>query len=365
MPSPRWSTPESAPIAAAIAAAVHEAWDGPEAGASNRFIDALRKMVGPNVLARIELTALRVFDLERRPPEGYEIPPAWAWLTICPACQRTRRTKHTAPQNGRHELQVLRDPEWLARALERHGTIKGVTEKLGCNRSLVAYWIDRHHLHPGFRLDRENAEKRIAGLHHAGEGPGSIARELDTTTTQIRRVLARLGLANRKYGQVYFEREWWRVRLEDRKMTVTACAREAGIQQHVAHYYTKKFELRHAVDRKRRRGRKYPELQDADYLRALLERHGDCYAEAAHEVGCQPTLISLYARSLLGRPAKSRPEVPHARREWWEERMARGMTTAEMAAEAGIAEKTARERLRVLGLLAGAYRKKLVSGARS
>src|SRR5690606_174271 len=74
MPIPKWSRAKEAPIAAAIAAAVHEAWDGPEEGRSTRFVEALLKMVGPDVLERIELAALRILRLQMSAPEGYEYP---------------------------------------------------------------------------------------------------------------------------------------------------------------------------------------------------------------------------------------------------------------------------------------------------
>lgn len=43
MPSPKWSADRPVLVAAAIAAAVHHAWHGPEEGRSNRFVEALRQ----------------------------------------------------------------------------------------------------------------------------------------------------------------------------------------------------------------------------------------------------------------------------------------------------------------------------------
>ncbi len=365
MPSPRWSDPEEIPIAAAIAAAVHQAWDGPEEGASNRFVDALRKLVGPDMFTRTELLALRIFQLQRIAPEGFEAPPPWAWFQICPKCDRLSRTKFTQPQNGRTRLQVLRDKNWLYDQLRRGKTFAAIAADLRCNPVNVRYFAEKHGLKSNKYSDSQMLEREIRRLHAAGEAPGTIAHELETSSTQVRRVLSRLGLANIKSGHHYFRREWWRVRLEDRKMTLTACAREAGIKRHATRYYVKKFDLEHAVDRKRRRGRSYPQLHDADYLRDLLDRHGGCYAEAAAEIGCTPSLVSLYARSVLGMPRKHSQHLPHSNRGWWLQRLDRGMTTDQMAEEAGIKEKTAREKLRILGLLTRAYQEGLVRTARA
>jgi hypothetical protein len=175
--------------------------------------------------------------------------------------------------------------------------------------------------------------------------------------TQVRKTLSQLGLANQRAGHHYFEREWWRVRLEERGMTLLECTREAGIRPHEGAYWAKKFDLQHITKPRGRLGRrkKYPQLYDRDQLRALLEEHGT-YEAVAAAIGCPTaTIVSRQARKLLGYPRRWKP-VPHGRRDWWEERLARGMTTWEMAEEAGITEKTAREKLRLLELLAQAYR---------
>jgi len=69
MPSPTWCRPESPPFVAAIAAAINHAWLGPEEGASNRFSEAFRKMVGPELYEEYDLRALELFFLQPRPPE--------------------------------------------------------------------------------------------------------------------------------------------------------------------------------------------------------------------------------------------------------------------------------------------------------
>jgi len=356
MPSPKWSIAKEAPIAAAIAAAVHTAWDGPEDGRSNRFLEALRKMVGPDVLERIELSALRVFQLQMSPPDGFEIPPANAHFLICPGCQSMRRTKFTRPQNGRLKLQALRDPEWLARQFELGRSTVDVARQLECSTSLVVDWAAKHGIEPPRTMRRREFDERVAQMHRAGQGPGAIARALETTVSSVRKSLRRQGLANRKTGHVYFRPEWWRERLEAGK-TKTECAREAGIRPNAATYFINQFGLQAYTRRNAERGRrrKYPQLYDRDALLALLEKHGGKYEDVAAEIGCAPTTVSARVRKLLGIGPKWKP-VPHAKREWWEERLAMGMTTWEMAEEAGIAEKTAREKLRLLGLLDEAYR---------
>ena len=357
MPSPKWSEAKEAPIAAAIAAAVHQAWAGPAEGASARFITALRQMVGPKVMDRIEMTALRLFQAQPRPPEGFEMPPAWAWFQICPGCQSLRRTRFTAPQNGRVKLQVLRDPDWIAAQFEAGKSCEDIARRLGCSRELVAQWAHKHGIATPRAQRRDEIEATVRRMHLAGEGPGTIARALGggMSADRVRQVLARLGLATLKHGQVYHDPEWWRVRLQDRGLTKRDCAREAGLKPHAATYWLKQFNLQHLVRNNRRRPR-YPQLRDPVQLSALLERHGGSYESAAKELGCAPTLVSWYARRILGRPKKHDNVVPHGHKGWWVDRLEQGLTTWEMAEEAGITEKTARERLRVFGLLDWGYR---------
>lgn len=356
MPSPTWCSTDGRPaLAAAIAAAVFHAWDGPEEGASNRFVEALRQMVGPDELERVEMLALRVLQEQPRAPEGLDIPPS-VHLQICPGCQKLRRTRHTIPQNGRLKLQALRDPEWLAKQFARRRTCKAIAEQLGCSPSLVIYWADKHGLKPPRRQAQADFDLQVATLHNAGEGPGTIARELETTVARIRTSLARQELATRKRGHHYFEAEWWRVRLEDRGLTKAAAAREAGLKAHGANYYLDKFDLQHLVVPGRTRQRKYPQLFDPVFLRDLLRRHGDSYESAASEIGCAATLISTRARDLLGREKKHSNNLPHSSPDWWRERLDAGLTTQEMADEADVKEGTARERLRLLGWLDEGYR---------
>lgn len=354
MPSPTWCRPGSPPIAAAIAAAIHHAWLGPEEGASNRFADAFRKMVGPEAYEEHELRALDIFFLQPRPPEGYDPPPSSAHLLICPRCQKLRRTKYTAPQNGRLQLQALRDPDWIQAQFDRGKNTVTLAERLDCTPSLIVDWCDKHGILPPRTASVAEFDAGVAALHSAGEGPGFIARKLDTTAMHVRQSLKRQGLATKKRGHVYFEREWWRARLEDRRMTKHACSREAGIKPHAATYWVKRFGLSHRCHK--RRAVTYPILADPVTLRELLWRHNDCYEGAAREVGCSPSWVSYWARRLLGRAKKHENDVPHGRREWWVERLERGLTTWEMAEEAGIKEKSVREALRVRDLLAEAYK---------
>lgn len=356
MPSPTWcDRPETPPLAAAIAAAVHVAWDGPEEGASTRFTDALRKILGDEEYEVIELRALHLFHLQPRPPEGYRVPPDWAWLALCPRCMKVKGTPHTAAQNGRLELEVLRDPEWMARQFDRGESYSGLAERLDCAPALIRYWAEKHGLKSPAAERTEEIEACVRRMYAEGEGNGTIAKELDTSVRTVRDALRRLGLATKKSGQVHHEREWWRVRLADRGMTKAAAAREAGIKSHGANYYLKKFNLGHLVDSKRKKPRKYPELYSRTDLRLLLARHDHNYESVAEELGCASSFVSRQARTLLGLEKKHHNVLPHSNLSWWTERLDAGATTYELAEEAGIEEKSARERCRVFGLLPQAY----------
>lgn len=359
MSSALWS-PSFAPLmAGAVAAAVHHAWNQPEPKRTAAFHEALRKAVGPDEYERIQFVAHSIWLLQPAPPEGLEIPPEWAWFELCPRCISLRRTKYTQPQNGRTKLQVLRDKDWLAEQLAAGHRVKQIAKRLDCSPELVVDWIAKHGLKTAKTLRHEEIEATVRRMHAAGEGPGTIGKALGggLRADRVREVLKRLGLANQKHGQVYHEAEWWRVRLVDRGLTKSACAREAGIKPHAATYYIHKFGFEAITAQNNRKGRprRYPELYDEMRLRALLARHGDNYEEAARAIGCAPSLVSKQARRLLGWEKRHENQVPHGRREWWTERLDRGMTTYELAEEAGIEEKTARERCRVFDLLPQAY----------
>lgn len=355
MPSPTWSKTSAAPIAAALAAAVHQAWMGPAEGASNRFLHALRQTLTPEEFAAVELLALQVFHHQPVPPSGYVVPPPSAHLELCPRCLKIRKTPFTAPQRGRIKMEALRDADWLQGQFEMGRSAKDVARITACTTSNVVRWADVH----GIELPRTKSaaelNAQVSAMHRNGDAPGTIARALELPVYRIREVLKRTGMATKKKGQHYHAAEWWRVRLQDRGMTKAACAREAGIKSHNANYYLDKFGLQHLVDRNRKRTRKYPQLFDQAYLRDLLRRHDDNFESAAAEVGCAPTLISRRARDILGRDAKHSNHLPHSEPSWWRERLDAGMTTWEMAEEAGIEEKSAMERLRILGWTAEAY----------
>lgn len=352
MPSPLWTNPKGPMIAAAIAAAIHEAWHHPPANRARAMHDALRKALGPELYERAQHAAHDVLLLQEEAPEGMEIPPSWAWFEICPRCMSMKRTRHTAPQNARLKLQILRDRRWLEAQVEAGATAASLARKLECTPALIDYWLAKHGLRTERQLRKEEIEATVRRMHLEKEGPGTIARALGggMTAERVRDVLQRLGLATSKAGQVYHDREWWRVRLEDRGKTKLDCAREAGIKPHAANYWLKQFSLQHLVKDNKRRKR-YPELHSPTQLSALLLKHGHSYEAVARELGCAPTLVSYYARKLLGVRKKQHNHLPHSERSWWVERLDRGATTYELAEEAGIAEKTARERCRNYGLL--------------
>jgi hypothetical protein len=355
MASPTWSTPNSPLLVATIAAAVHHAWEQPTDQRTRAFHDRLRQLLDADMYERVQTLAHDLFLLQAAPPGGLDIPPEWAWFEACPRCTRLRKTKYTAPQNGRLKLQALRDPNWCAKQIDAGRTTRQIADQLGCTSSLVVDWLRKHGIQTEKALRHEEIEQVTRRMHAEGEGPGAIAKVLghSMTADRVRDVLKRLGLANQKNGHVYHEREWWRMRLEDQGKSKLQCAREAGIKPHAASYWLKRFGLRDRVWK--RRQVKYPILADRQSLRELLFCHGGSYEAAAREVGCAPSLVSWYARRLLGIEKRHENRVPHSDRTWWEERLAKGTTTYELAEEAGIEEKSAREKLRVLELLPQAY----------
>lgn len=359
MPSPRWSSPDQVPIAQAITVAIHAAWEGDERSATKRFTDTLRKLLGPDVFTQVEIAAYGILRLQPRPPEGFRRPPDWAWFEICPRCQLLRATEYTRAQNGRVELEVLRDKDWLFDQFDRGRTCGAIAKSLRCSPSLVVDWAAKHGLQPPKTLAAVELDAAVKHRHYEGEAPGTIARALETTVSNVRASLSRQKIANQKAGHHYFDREWWRVRLEDRRMTIRACAKEAGIKPHNGTWWVQRFALREVAKKNRGptgRPPKYPQLHDAGLLRELLERH-DSYQSVSAELGCAPSLVSRAARDLLGAEKRSYPnQLPHSRRSWWTERIDAGATTYELAEETGILEKSVREKLRVLDLLAAGYR---------
>jgi hypothetical protein len=361
-PSPRWSECSEVPLLAALAAAQHDAWLAPAEQRDRVFSERVRQLVGHERFDSVIGLSTQLFALQPAAPRGWADPPRSAYFKICPRCQACRRTPHTIPQKGRIELAVLRDRDWLARQFERGRTQRAVAEQLGCDQVLVSYWADKHGLRTERAERRQEYESRIPAMHARKLGPGEIARELETSVATVRRVLHRLGLANRKTGQVYHDPAWWVERVERRGWTLTQCAGAAGITRHNASYYITKFGLSHiTAARAHRRGvprpPKYPPLRDPSQLAELLVRHRT-YAAVATVIGCSPTLVSKAARALLDVGPRHRNVVPHSAPSWWTSRLAHGATTWSLAEEAGVSEKTARERLRRLGdqYLAQGYR---------
>lgn len=371
MPSPQWCQVQETPIGQAIAAAQHDAWQCAPARRRARFAERYRQLVGPK---RADLTlaaALSLFDAQAEAPTGWEAPPASAYWQACPRCQRLRATPHTRPLHGRLELAVLRDAAWLEGEFLRGRTPTQVARRLRCSTSLVSYWAEQHGLETPAqeaKAARADLEAAVRRLHAEDRGPGGIAAALDVPVRDVRRALRRLGLATRKAGMVYFRKGWWEERLVAQGWTVRQCATEAGIKPHNATYYVTKFGLgtvtaaRAARPGRARWRAKYPALADREQLTALLAEHGT-YEAVARAVGCpSPSLVSRYARALLGAEVRHRQGGPHAARAWWTVRLDAGATTWALAEESGLAEKTVREKLRLLdvdagtALLAQAYR---------
>lgn len=361
MPSPHWCKPEATPLFQALAAAQHEAWSVTPDRRRSIFLERFRSLVGETKAEPIMLSALAIFDAQPNPPAGFEAPPA-AVFQICPRCQILKGTKFTAPQHGRLKLAVLRDRAWLADQFEKNRSCESIATQLECSPSLVMDWARKHELQPAKTANAEARRDRIERMHLDGNSPGEISRELEMPAWEVKQVLAEKGLATSKQGHHHFQAEWWIERIERRGWTKSKCAKAAGIQPHAANYYINRFGLGHITSAnatkkgQRRWSIKYPVLADAKQLQALLDEHGS-YENVAKVVGCGPTLVSMWARKILGAQKRHENTVPHSAKSWWVERVDRGLTTFQLAAEAGIEEKSARERLRVLGdnLLGRAY----------
>jgi transposase-like protein len=363
-PSPTWSSPAEVPVFQALAAAQHDAWHAADTDSARRiFADRVRQALGADRADVVLSAALNIFNTQLLAPKGFEAPPPSAPFTICARCQQIKKTKFTIPQNGRLKLTALRDRQWLAKEFERGRTCKAIAQQLDCSTGLVMDWARKHGLQPVKTANAEKFREAVRELHLAGNAPGEIARELDRTTEDVRKALAALGLANMKSGHHYFAAEWWIERIQRRGWTTGQCAKAAGIRPHGCCYFLNKFGLDHitrarTLKKGQRRNPKYPQLTDAAQLAELLRVHGS-YEAVARAVGCpSPSLVSRWARELLGVGKRHENFKETSAKSWWTERLDRGMTTWALAEEAGVEEKTVREKLRVFGqlLLAQAYR---------
>jgi AraC-like DNA-binding protein len=365
-PSPTWSTPAETPLFQALTAAQHDAWRaGPERGRTV-FVERFRQLVGPARAEASLVSAIALFNLQPEAPAGFERPPTSTDFRICPRCQQLRAGDHNEPFRGRLTLRLLRDKEWLTEQLARGASLKAIAKKVGCTYMNVLHWLETHGLQAPKTQGARDLDAEVKAMHHRGDAPGTIAQALEIKVQDVRKVLERTGTATKKNGQHYHKAEWWVERIQRRGMTTTECAREAGIKSHGCAYWLKQFNLQHITKARstasgaKRWKPKYPALANVAQLRALLDHHGS-YEAVATAVGCAPTLVSRYARELLGEDKRVRQNAPHTAREWWVERLDRGCTVAQLADEAGLAEKSCTEKLRVFGieLLGQAYRNNL------
>jgi transposase-like protein len=368
-PSPQWCHNTEVPLFQALTAAQHDAWHAPDEESARRiFADRVRQLVGPARADTILLSALSLFNTQLRAPDGFVEPPSTTSFAICPRCQTVKKTKFTIPQNGRLKLVALRDREWLQQQFERRRTCAAIAQQLDCSPSLVMDWARKHDLLPSRTARTEEFDSEVRARHHNGEAPGEIASALEVKVQDVRKSLVRQELATQKRGHHYFQPEWWIERIERRGWTTRQCARAAGIQPHNCAYYLNRFGLDHITKARRlkkgeRRCPKYPALADATQLAELLREHGT-YEAVAKAVGCpSPSLVSRWARELLGVGKRHENFKPTHAQSWWTERLDAGMTTWQLAEEAGITEKAVRERLRVFDpkLLAQGYRNNTIA----
>lgn len=371
MSSPKWAELSATPLFQACAAAQHAAWRVAPELRRSVFTQRLNQVLGPKAAEPILLTAIALFDAQTAPPRGWVDPPENMHFECCPRCQILSGKRYSQAPNGRIRMNALRDRDWLARqyALGKH--TRDIAKSIGACMGSVTHWARKHGIETmkrkPFELDPEVAE-----MHQAGKCPGEIAEHFDVKVQTIRKILSRQGLATGKHGHHYFAREWWVEHLITRNLTTHQIARIAGIVPHNCAYFIKKFGLEHVTaERSCRKTRsrwkhKYPQLADANQCRALLDRHGT-YEGAARELGCAASLVKNWETRHFGKqPARHRQGVPHAAREWWTQRLDRGLTTNQLAEDAGITEKNAKEKLRVLGggLLAQAYRNNVAAEKR-
>lgn len=362
-PSPKWCSPAETPLFEALAAAQHDAWLAPDADIGRGvFAERVRQLLGPDRADAVFVSAIHLFNMQPRAPEGFEAPPASAYIQICPRCQRVKRTKFTIPQNGRLKLVVLRDPDWLYQQFGRGRTCETIAKQLECTASLVVDWARKHGILTPRSAHTEEINAGVRSRHMAGECPGEIATALDIRVSDVRKIQMRLQLATQKQGQHYHKAEWWIERIVRRGWTTGQCARAAGLTRHGCAFWLKRFELQHitkarSAKKGARRVPKYPQLADAGQLAELLRTH-ESYASVARAIGCSPTLVSIWARDLLSAGKRHENIKPTSAKSWWTERLDRGLTMWELAEEAGVVEKSVREKLRVFdpALLAQGYR---------
>jgi transposase-like protein len=363
-PSPTWSSPAEVPLFQALAAAQHHAWQASDVDTARRmFADHVRQVLGADRADAVLSAALNLFSTQLFAPKGFAEPPPSAPFTICARCQQIKKTKFTIPQNGRLKLTALRDRTWLAAQFERGRSCRSIAEQLECAPSLVMDWARKHDLQPVKTANAEKFRDDVASLHRDGKAPGEIGKELERDVSDVRKALEQLGLANKKSGHHYHRAEWWVERIQRQGWTTRQCARAAGILPHNCAYWLQRFDLQHitkarSTGKGQRRIPKYPELADAAKLAELLRVHGS-YEAVAKAIGCpSPSLVSRWARDLLKVGKRHENYKETSAQSWWTERLDRGLTTWALAEEAGIEEKTVREKLRVFGqlLLAQAYR---------
>lgn len=383
-PSPTLGRPAEALLFAGLAAAQHAAWRVPAERRRAVFAERLRQLLGPDRADRVMASALALFDQQPAAPAGFDDLPATAHFECCPRCLGLKATKHSIAPSGRLTLEPLRDPEWLERQLDRYDNdVRRIAERLKCCYQTVLSWVHKHGLSDRLRQAKQHDDV-IAERHRAGQSPGTIAQALGLQADDVRRVLERLGLVrsagSAAFGHHHFEREWWVERLVRRQMTAHACAREAGVRPQTALHFAKKFGLQEHTSRndvrvtRRRASYKYPQLADPAQLKALMAKHGTWEGIALEVCGRRTSAsnVRLWWFTHFGSPPASlkrgRPRssasvtpgerVPHAQLDWWTERLNRGLTTWQLAGEAGLQESSAREYLRRFGaeLLAQAYR---------
>lgn len=363
MSHPKWAELPETPLLQACAAAQHAAWRVAPDFRRSVFTQRLNQLLGAKRAESILLTALALFDTQTAPPRGYADPPDNMHFDCCPRCQQLSGKRYSQAPNGRIRMNALRDRDWLERQYQMGKHTSDIARSIGACEGSVIHWARKHGIETMKRMPYE-LDPEIAERHQAGKCPGEISEEFDIKVQTVRKILSRLGLATGKHGHHYFAREWWVEHLVTRQLTRSQIARIAGIVPHNCAYFIEKFGLSHiTAERSTRASRsrwkyKYPQLADRGQCRLLLDKHGT-YEGVARELGCAATLVKIWETKHFGKqPARHRNRVAHAAREWWAERLDRGFTTNQLAAEAGITEHTAKEKLRRLGgdLLGRAYR---------
>jgi AraC-like DNA-binding protein len=346
MPSPKWPGVAGPLVPEVVAAALAAAGEVQASARGTRARQRVRQMLPPELADALAVPVAAMAGLLEPggSPVGGEMP-----FELCPGCMSMRAPEGVRTGSRSVAARALGDGEWVVAAVRQAGSARALAGGLGLDAVRIAESCVGHDV----RSESHGDEGReVLEMHARKEGMGTIARRVGWTVDRVRRFLEEEGRVGARHGHVHFEAEWWRVRLEDRGMTLRAAALEAGLKTNGADHYLRRFGLRHLVRFARgQRPPKHPELHCAVRLRELLDRHGT-YEAVARELGCAPSLVSRCARQYLGEAIRWGAAPTE---QFYRQQLEAGRSPGEIAAMVGRTEKTVRESIRKLGLSRLAY----------